>query len=850
MRLPGRWWQWAVVGIVAALLGGRWLASWAADRQWAEALGVGATHAQLAELRLGLVALAVLAAAVWCLGNLYMVYHSIGSIHVPRRLGNLEFVEALPPRRLLIIVVVLGMALAGLLSHDAVNWWRARALAAEWHPLGIVDPVLRRDVGEYLFVLPWHRRLHGFVTVGAGLMVAVSAVLYAAVGAVRWTERRLVVLEPARLHLGALLAVFALALFWGYRLEPAEYVAGVHGVPVDAILIDVRLPTARLLSSLALVVAGASLLWMWSGRVAVVLVSWSVLGIVSFAGHYVVPAFAAAVRTPEDIVVPAFTAAQPRLRALAYGLDERQRTIDAQTATNPAANPERRAALARVPVWDSFAVTTFLNHAVPEPGDAVRYAGVSLAADAGRTGRVPVYLGAREPDFASAKGSATSLTWSDVHAGPYHAARGLVAVAADAASPSGLPQFIPDLGTPDNQTATVTQLDLSAHELLFAPRLDRFALATDSTVIGVSAGGFVRRAMFAWLLQSPRLLTTSLATARTRVLWRRSVVDRLQHFAPFIEFGRPYPAVVDGRWLWLAPGYTAIESFPLAPGVEWHGRTVHGLDAGWVGIVDGATGDTRVYLLPDAGPVALAWSRFVPDIALPADSLPRRVAERLQFPAELFRLQNEFVAQDVARGEATPGQAVPEHPTADGAWWFGPAAGDGVARLRLVASVARGEPSALVAVVDGTVVDGRRRLTVTRVLGAAASTADLARGAAELRPDTASVPGALHLVALDDGVLGLQASYRGSNATTEPPRLVDVALMWNGLAVHGSSLALALEELARVPPMARGEGVRWLEAQRWFERMDAARRQGDWAAFGRAYDALRRLLGSAPDTTR
>jgi uncharacterized membrane protein (UPF0182 family) len=107
----------AIAAAAVILIGGRWLAVRTADRLWAESVGVGATHADIAGLRLVLVATAFVAASVWSLGNLYLVYRSIGSVHVPRRLANLEFVEAVPPRYLLLIVVTAGIVLAILLSH-------------------------------------------------------------------------------------------------------------------------------------------------------------------------------------------------------------------------------------------------------------------------------------------------------------------------------------------------------------------------------------------------------------------------------------------------------------------------------------------------------------------------------------------------------------------------------------------------------------------------------------------------------------------------------------------------------------------------------------------------------------
>src|SRR6185503_4308802 len=236
------WLRSAIAATLIALLAGRWLADHTADRLWAQSVGVAQAHAGIAGLRLMLLALAFATASLWCVGNVYLFYRSIGSVHVPRRVGNIEFLEAVPRRYLLGGAVRVGVILAIVVSHDAGDWWTVETLLDEGSSVGAIDPVLGRDVGYYLFALPWWRTLHDFATLLTGTMLAVIMLLYAGVGAIRWTRRRLHVSELARMHLAGLFAAFALALFWGYQLEPAEFVAGVHQVPLDQTLIDVRLP--------------------------------------------------------------------------------------------------------------------------------------------------------------------------------------------------------------------------------------------------------------------------------------------------------------------------------------------------------------------------------------------------------------------------------------------------------------------------------------------------------------------------------------------------------------------------------------------------------------------------------
>jgi hypothetical protein len=93
-----------------------------------------------------------------------------------------------------------------------------------------------------------------------------------------------------------------------------------------------------------------------------------------------------------------------------------------------------------------------------------------------------------------------------------------------------------------------------------------------------------------------------------------------------------------------------------------------------------------------------------------------------------------------------------------------------------------------------------------------------------LQADPQLFRGRMRMAPFDDGVLALQTSYV-SPGEGAAPRLADVAVGWGHAAGSGPD-----------------------EARRWFERMDAARRSGDWVAFGRAYEELRRILTSEPDT--
>jgi hypothetical protein len=75
--------------LVAALVGGRWLAVETAERAWDRTFAGGEALIAVRALSHFLQALVLLVAITWITGNLLIVYRAIGSVQMPRRLGDL-----------------------------------------------------------------------------------------------------------------------------------------------------------------------------------------------------------------------------------------------------------------------------------------------------------------------------------------------------------------------------------------------------------------------------------------------------------------------------------------------------------------------------------------------------------------------------------------------------------------------------------------------------------------------------------------------------------------------------------------------------------------------------------------
>jgi uncharacterized membrane protein (UPF0182 family) len=807
----------AAIGILVALLfAGRWTAALFADRWWAAELSPAAASfiVEWHLLRFTLDLCGGLIASAWFIGHLLLVYRAVGTVQVRRNVANLEFREALTPRALLTVVVVAGILLGLMVGVGASRWCRDVALAWQGVTYGINDPLLGRDLGIFVAQLPMWRAAHGFLILLILLALIGVTALYMLVGAIRWIERRPAINHHAREHIGWLLAALAMALAWGYLLEPYELLIRPAELLNESTWRSSML-VSPVLAGIALAVAGLSAVWAARPRHALVVSAWIVLAASSMMGHWLLPTVMTGSSAPA-----VETRSLEQLSRLAYGLEDlRDTRLEPIGPLAPPVVPS---------LWNSSALAkTF-------PGDSSHLISINPALLTPDGKRRPV--------------------WVILRSGP--PGRVLASAVADQrVSPAGEPLFF-RLGDTLPRPAPTSLLDLKAD--LIAPEARDYRLR-EGDAPGVTVGSWPRRLALAWALQAGELLGD--LAPDSRVDWRLSPEDRLENLAPFADWSAPSARVIDGELVWLLDGYITSSTFPLTGRAVWRNRRVGAVGAAFLGTVNAETGAVRVYLQPRADPVAGTWSRVSSGLVEPASAIPEAVLRAATYPADLFRIQVQQLERSpwkvgAASGSATQGAS--ELPPPQVGW-----APDTSGPLVVATFEAPGERR-LSAVLIGSRDDGRTHLTLVRL----DSTSTLpVRDVLQNRwANFPSYDALSDSIRGDGGKLergplrvdvgpGGPVAYQGHFALRPSGGAV---LAWVSVAAPnrlgaGRTLKEAWSNLlgatAPTPPGSAQAG-RLDEARHWMEHADSAMRIGDWSEFGRAWNRLRGILGLPLDSTR
>jgi hypothetical protein len=808
-----------VAALVILLFVGRWTATLLADRWWAAEISPAAASflSDWHLLRLTLDLCGCLVASAWFIGHLVLVYRAVGTVQVRRNVANLEFREALTPSALLTIAVVTGALLGILVGAGASGWWREVTLAWEGVSYGVSDPLLGRDLGVYVAQLPIWNAAHGFMVLLVLLALTGVAALYMLVGAIRWIERRPAINDHARAHIGWLLAVLALALAWGYLLEPYELVAG----PVEQLdqsAWRATLLVSPLLAGVALAAGGLSAVWAMRPRHALVVAAWIVLAGASIVGHWLLPSILGG---RSDPVVG--TRMLEQLSRMAYGLEElRDSRLERIGSPSQPALPS---------LWDPAAVTQAL------PNDSGRVLAVSPAVLTPDAKPRPVWMVVR-----------------NVSPG-----RVLVTAIADhRVSPRGEPLFY-RLADTLARPALATLLELRAGAV--TPDAPSYRLREGESR-GVLVDGWPRRLLLAWALQAGELLGDP--RPGSRIDWRLSPEDRLQRLTPFADWSAPTARVIEGELVWLLDGYITSSTFPLTGRTVWRNQQVGSVGAAFLGTVNAESGAARVYLQPEADALAEAWARLANGVVESAASIPEAVLRATAYPGDLFRVQAKELERSPwkAGSVSGQGQGTTEAPSPQVGW-----ARDTSGPLVISTFESPGQRR-LSAVLIGSREDGRTHLRLVRL----DSTTTLpVRGVLEnlwsnfpsydalndsIREDGGKLERGPLRVEVEDGGPIAYESYFAPRASG------GMVLAWVSVAAPGDvrprlgagrtfkeAWSNLLGTTVPAPPGAAQAG-RLDEARHWLQHADSALRAGDWPEFGRAWGSLRTVLGLPADTGR
>ena len=669
--------------------------------------------------------------------------------------------------------VVVGLFAGGAASGQTLTFlaWSKRTA------FGVTDPQYGMDVSFFVFSYPWWRFVLSFGFTALTVSVIAAAVMHYVMGAVRFSGPRRGGTTPAQAHLSILVGLTLLvrgASYWfdQYGLEVTKTSQLFTGISYtsDHATANAKLILAIAAGIVALLFLGNALLQRWvvpTAGLVLLILSAIVLG-------YVYPGAVQyfSVRPSEELRERPYIQRNIDATRAAYGVANTEVTDYSATTTATAGQLRSDAeALPGIRLIDPSVVSPTYEqlqqvrgyYQFPKNLDVDRYTINGQETDA--------VVAVREMNLQGVEGQ----NWNNLKT-VYTHGFGLVSAYGNRSQANGEPQWItegiPPTGdiaehepriyfgelqgtTPDQYSIVGAEPGAPAVEL-DTPGGPNYTYTGKG---GVSIGSLWHRLLYAAKFADINILLSDRVNGASKIIYDRTPLQRVQQAAPWLTVDRDaYPAVVQGRIVWVVDGYTTSNSYPNSERINLNAATSDsqtttpgsqvvpqpGSDINYMrnsvkAVVDAHDGTVKLYAWDESDPVLQTWRKVFGSVIQPKSAIPADLLAHLRYPPDYFKVQRQILAR--------------YHQTDPGTWyrqsslWEIPrdpvnAASTNAVEQPFYLSVKwPGDPDAIFSLTTAYVPNGRSNLAAYMAVNADASSPDYGRIRILQMSDTTQIDG-------------------------------------------------------------------------------------------------------------
>jgi uncharacterized membrane protein (UPF0182 family) len=552
-------------------------------------------------------------------------------------------------------VLVVGVV-AAIFASGMYTKWDVYLRFRYGGSFGLADPVFGRDLGFYIFRLPWYELLQGSLVFIAVLAIIAAAGQYGFFGFMRLTGRMSEArVSAAAKHFSLLLIVLSAALGWGYYLDRFDLLNSSRGVVYGVGYTADHVTIAALWGMTGVSVVACLLLALNFFRPR-----WRAMlgGGVCYAALYIVGVMVLPSLVQKFVVQPNELALEtPYLKNYigftrkAYRLDAIQETAyPAMADLTPEVLARNNDTIRNIRLWDKRPLLQTYQQT-----QAIRLYYKFDTVDVDRyhlaDGYHQVMLSTRE---LSPELPADAQTWVNQNLQFTHGF-GLVMNFVSKSIGGGFPEYLIQNVPPQSSFGlNVTQPAIYYGEgmpgsRIVATGVKEFDYPQGNQNVytsyqgkgGIPIDSFDKRLLFAWTQADINILLTGYLKPESRIQIWRNVQERVSQVAPFLKLDAdPYAVLSEGKLFWIQDAYTVSDRYPYSnPRTSDFGAGLNYIRNSVKAVVDMYDGTVSLYVMDPRDPVLQVYNRAFPEVFKNLDTLSPDLKLHLRYPQDLFAIQ-------------------------------------------------------------------------------------------------------------------------------------------------------------------------------------------------------------------
>jgi len=536
-------------------------------------------------------------------------------------------------------------------------------------PFGSNDPIFNRDIGFYLFSLPFYIFIQNGLLILFVLAALATMGWYLKNGALKIegefgqaqgappTFPKISLADNVKKHLIFLGGIVALLLAWAYRLKMYGLMYSSQGPAFGASYTDVHIKLLAYKVIVFISIGLAAVLFISAFRLRAKLI-WISAGI--WLGAVLLLATGLPILVQKLVVKPnelakesAYIAYNIDFTRKAYNLNKiKEIDFEVNDQLSVRDLDQHDVTIQNIRIWDERPllqtyrqIQTIRLYYDFNNVDVDRY----LVNNKYRQ----IMLAARE--LVVNKLPPQANTWVNRHL-IYTHGYGLAASPVNEVTSEGLPRlfikdvppsFEPDLkvARPEiyygEKTDEYVLVKTKAQEFDY-PKGDKNVYTTYQGNGGIHIKSFFRRLLFAIEFMDPQILFTTYLGPESRIMFNRRINRRVNSIAPFLDYdGDPYLVVSGGKLYWIQDAYTTSAMYPYSRRSygSLNKKRLNYIRNSVKITIDAYNGDVVFYMIDQKDPIVRTYARIFPDLFKPFKDMPADLKKHIRYPKDLFKIQ-------------------------------------------------------------------------------------------------------------------------------------------------------------------------------------------------------------------
>ena len=165
---------------------------------------------------------------------------------------------------------------------------------------------------------------------------------------------------------------------------------------------------------------------------------------------------------------------------------------------------------------------------------------------------------------------------------------------------------------------------------------------------GVAIDSFLKRLLFAVEFRDPQILFTTYLQPESRIMFNRRIGRRVKAIAPFLAYDTdPYMVVSGGKLYWIQDAYTISNMYPYSKRSKnpFRSMGLNYIRNSVKVIIDAYDGNVSYYTIDKQDPILRTYAQVYPDLFKPLAEMPADLKKHLRYPIDKFDIQVQTYAR-------------------------------------------------------------------------------------------------------------------------------------------------------------------------------------------------------------